>query len=405
MTTNPNPAKLTLQAHSPKHWDDTFRMMSWWDSETVQKARVMVVGAGALGNEVLKNLALLNIGNILVIDFDTIEYANLCRSVLFRESDCHDNQRKCEVAAARVKDLNPNVKTMSINGDIWLDVGLGVFRRMDVIIGCLDNRLARLFINRHCHKVGKTWVDGAIENLAGQLDVFKPGVSCYECQLTEIEHRIIQYRLGCADMAIRNSNQGKIPTTPISSSIIGAMQVQEALKVIYGNDKQSMAGKQFRYEGMNNMMLQFPCGAPKEDCPSHMSIPAVIEARELSASNTVGEFLAWAKQYFGDARAKICLDYEVILEIVTQQTDVAYQVVIAKPHFSDEVARKYRLVPGENLVIPPGKSVSEITDAFPRQEVQLREIGVPPLQILTVYANQDYHYVELTGDEKFLSFQ
>ena len=165
---------------------------------------------------------------MLIVDFDTIEYSNLSRSVLFRESDC--GKLKAEVAASRVKEINSNVKVQTIQGDIMLDVGLGVFRQMDVVIGCLDNRLARLYINRHCHKVNKTWVDGAIENLAGQLCVYQPGISCYECQLTDVEWENIKQKLGCADIAQRNSSQGRIPTTPISSSIIAAMQPKRLLK-------------------------------------------------------------------------------------------------------------------------------------------------------------------------------
>ena len=71
---------------SKNQWDETFQLMHWWKPEDVQNAVIMVVGAGALGNEVLKNLALLNVGHILIVDFDTIEYSNLSRSILFRET-------------------------------------------------------------------------------------------------------------------------------------------------------------------------------------------------------------------------------------------------------------------------------------------------------------------------------
>ena len=74
-------------------------------------------------------------------------YKNLCRSVLFRESDVAREASKALVAAERIKEMNPNVKVQVISGDVMYDVGLGVFRRMDVIIGCLDNRIARLYIN------------------------------------------------------------------------------------------------------------------------------------------------------------------------------------------------------------------------------------------------------------------
>ena len=165
--------KLNLQNISKKteHWDDTFRLMSWWDADKVANSKVMVVGAGALGNEVLKNLALMNVGNIFIVDFDTIEYANLCRSVLFREKDIKRDKFKSLIAAERIKEMNPNINVQAVNGDIMIDVGLGVFNRMDVIIGCLDNRIARLFINRYAYKTGKVWIDGAILNMSGQLNV------------------------------------------------------------------------------------------------------------------------------------------------------------------------------------------------------------------------------------------
>ncbi len=78
----------------------TFSYISWWQQETVRNATVLVVGAGAIGNEVLKNLALMGIGNLLIADFDTIEDSNLSRSVLFRGSD--HGKRKVDAAAAAV---------------------------------------------------------------------------------------------------------------------------------------------------------------------------------------------------------------------------------------------------------------------------------------------------------------
>ena len=83
----------------------TFEFISWWEREKVQNARVLVVGAGALGNDVIKNMALMGVGHIFIVDFDTIEAANLSRSVLFRESDNH--RSKAEVAAARAQGAQP----------------------------------------------------------------------------------------------------------------------------------------------------------------------------------------------------------------------------------------------------------------------------------------------------------
>ncbi len=143
----------------------TFEFISWWEREKVKNAKVMVIGAGALGNEVIKNLSLMGIGNLFIVDFDKVEAANLSRSILFREAD--NNRSKAEIAAARAKSINPDIHVQYLNGDVTTQLGLGIFRRMDVIIGCLDNREARLAVNRFCYWVNKPWVDGAIQELLG----------------------------------------------------------------------------------------------------------------------------------------------------------------------------------------------------------------------------------------------
>lgn len=399
--------KLNLDHSSDKkeHWDDTFRLMSWWDANKVHDAKVMVVGAGALGNEVLKNLALMNVGSIFIVDFDTIEYANLCRSVLFREEDIKKSKLKSEIAGERIKEINPNIKVQSVNGDIMIDVGLGVMRRMDVIIGCLDNRIARLFINRYAFKVGKTWIDGAIENLSGQLTVFKNGKSCYECALTKTDWENIRTKLGCADVAQRNSTVGRVPTTPISSSIIAAMQVQEAIKVIHGNEKQSMAGEQFKYDGMNNWIIQFKVEDLKEDCDSHYVIKdeELIQSKELSCEMTIGECLNWLKKHFNDDEVNIQLNYKIILEIASMKSEKTHEIVIAEPHFSEQRQAAYMEEPGEPIGIT--KYADQINDQFPKLDLKLRDVGVPPLHILTVETSEDIYFVELTGDESYLNFK
>lgn len=359
----------------------------------------MVVGAGALGNEVLKNLALLNVGQILIIDFDEIEYGNLNRSILFRESDCGKN--KAAVAASQIREINPNVKVQFINGDIAIDVGLGIFRRMDVVISCLDNRVARLFINRHCYKVQKTWVDGAIENLGGQLDVFKPKVSCYECQLSSKEWDIIEYRLGCADVAERNANFGSIATTPISSSIIAAMQVQEALKVIYGHDKDSLVGSRFRYYGKTNDMMFTDSAKLKSECFSHVIFDQIEEAEELSCKNSIKEVLDWLKLKYKTSTISILLDEDIVLKIVGSKGS-KHDVAISKYHITEEVSAKYKNSPEEVLHFEERTMI--LDDKFSYPETTLKAIGIPPLHILKVEANEDIHFVELTGDINYLNF-
>src|SRR5205823_2137802 len=97
------------------------RLIGWWDQERLRAARILVVGAGALGNEVLKNLALVGVGRIWVVDFDTVEQSNLTRSILFREAD--HGRGKALAAAEALRKINPDVQVTPICGNVMTDVG------------------------------------------------------------------------------------------------------------------------------------------------------------------------------------------------------------------------------------------------------------------------------------------
>src|SRR5712672_1090526 len=103
-----------------------FKLISWWDQERLKKAKVLVIGAGALGNELLKNLALLGVGNVVVADMDRIENSNLSRSVLYRAAD--NGSLKATAAARAAKEIYPDQNVQAFNGNVVYDLGLGVFR-------------------------------------------------------------------------------------------------------------------------------------------------------------------------------------------------------------------------------------------------------------------------------------
>ncbi|MBA4421394.1 MAG: hypothetical protein C0391_09625, partial [Anaerolinea sp.] len=288
----------------------TFKLISWWEREKVENAKVLVVGAGALGNEVIKNLVLMGVGHIFIIDFDTIELANLSRSILYRETDT--GREKAEVAAARVKEINPNVHVQYLHGDVNTQLGLGIFRRMDVVIGCLDNREARLAVNRFCNWINKPWVDGAIQEFLGLVRVFVPGKgACFECTLTEQARRDLSMRYSCPLLARENVLLGKVPTTPTSASIIGAMQAQEALKLIHGLPVEE--GKVTRYNGMTNEMYTSTYQA-KDDCESHWIYGDIVELPARANRTTLGELLQIARLDLG-SQAVLDLDQEIILSL------------------------------------------------------------------------------------------
>src|SRR5262245_39630237 len=94
---------------------ERLRRIEWWDQRLLSSAKVLVVGMGALGNEVLKHLALVGVTHVFIVDFDTIEPSNLSRSVLFRDADV--GRPKVEAAAEAAHRLYPDLQIGSFHGD------------------------------------------------------------------------------------------------------------------------------------------------------------------------------------------------------------------------------------------------------------------------------------------------
>jgi molybdopterin/thiamine biosynthesis adenylyltransferase/DNA-binding transcriptional regulator YhcF (GntR family) len=389
------PLRIPVAPEKPLHIPNlqtdrlgTFEFISWWEREKVQDAHVLVVGAGALGNDVIKNLALMGVGYIYIVDFDTIEAANLSRSVLFRESD--NRRSKAEVAAARARALNPQIHVQYLNGDVMTQLGLGVIRRMDVVIGCLDNREARLAINRFCYWVNKPWVDGAIQELLGLVRVFVPGQgACYECTLTEAAIRDLSLRYSCPLLARQNILLGKVPTTPTIASIIGGMQSQEALKLINGMPVEP--GKVIHYNGLVNEM-HTTAYVPREDCESHWTYGEITELPARAEHTTLEDLLRIARADLG-TDAVIELDQELI-------TSLACPVC----HTLEQVLKPLSAVSFEAGHCPTCGTLrnTELTHVITGEENflhrTLANVGVPALHILRAHNGQDYRFYELTGD-------
>ncbi len=287
------------------------RLIGWWDQVRIGGAKILVVGAGALGNEVLKNLALLGIGNVVVIDMDHVDKTNLTRSVLFRAAD--EGQPKSEVAATMMAEINPDCRVRPIRGNVLTDIGLGTVRDMDLVIGCLDNREARLWVNRMCWKTGTPWIDGGIQEINGVAKVFRPpDGSCYECAMTDNDYRLISLRYSCPLLRQEDILQGKVPTAPTIASIVGGIQVQEALKLLH--DIPGAESSALVFNGAANKFYQteYP---RKEDCLSHETYDEIIELDLAAGSTTVRDLFAAVESATGLKPEALTLDRDFLVQL------------------------------------------------------------------------------------------
>ena len=384
--------------------DGVFTLLSWFKKEKVKDARVLVAGAGALGNEVVKDLALFGIGHIYVVDFDRVEMSNLTRSVLFREEDADRRSYKAEIVARRAMEINPQIKVVPIVGNLFSEVGFGLYRSVDVVIGCLDSRIARYQLNRLCMRAGKSWVDGSIENMTGVVRVFTPSLSCYECGLSREEFNHIMLRTGCADVVRTQGSVGRIATTPVSASIIGAMQVQEAMKIIHLDDNgpnpfSTLQGKVLRYEGLTNSTNIYKFASWKRNCPAHERWEPVADGNGLSADITVKEALSGLKALLGAKSAEINMRNNKFVDyIVSDQPEKKFEVMLPESRLDEHIGNDAELKRLSYRTLFHKSFHENIDDAFPYQGLSLQQIGIPPFDVMQVTTEKGLHFVELSAD-------
>lgn len=384
--------------------DGVYTLLSWFKKDKVKNAHVLVAGAGALGNEVVKNLTLFGIGHIYVVDFDRIEISNLTRSVMFREEDAYNHAYKAEVVARRAMEINPQIKVTPIVGNLFSEVGFGLYRRADVVIGCLDSRIARYQLNRLSLRAGKSWIDGSIENLTGAVKVYTPGLSCYECGLSREEFNHIMLRTGCADVVRNQGDAGRVATTPISASIVGAMQVQEAMKIIHLSEEEpapfkTLQGKMLRYEGMTNTTSIYRFASWKNTCPAHELWDDVKECQELSATMTVGDILEKLRALLGTETVEINMRNNKFIDIiVSDRPEKEFKVMIPESKLDNYIKENKELRQLSYRTLIHKHFFENIDDRFPYQDLTLQQIGIPPFDVIEVSTDKGVVHLELTGD-------
>jgi adenylyltransferase/sulfurtransferase len=183
-----------------------------------------------------------------------------------------------------------------------------------MILAGLDNREARLWINRSAWKVNRPWIDGAIEGINGVARVFLPGSApCYECTLGEMDWKLLERRMSCNLLRHEANVEGKVPTTPTISSIIAGIQVQEAVKLIHGMP--TLAGHGFVFEGLNHSSYRVEYTA-KPDCMSHTTLESIAECPERASKLTLEELWERGKRDLGSAEVTIEFSRDIVNKLI-----------------------------------------------------------------------------------------
>jgi len=159
-------------------YDRQFRLQGW-SQKIVKSSRVLIAGIGGLGCEIAKNLVMVGVGHLDLVDLDIIEHSNLNRQVLF--TDAKIGEAKATAATRKLKQINPNITIRGYHSSLErLDPSL--YKLADVIIGGLDSMNARLNLNAHSVRFKKPLIDGGVSGYHGHVyTIFPYENACYEC--------------------------------------------------------------------------------------------------------------------------------------------------------------------------------------------------------------------------------
>ena len=217
----------------------------------LKNSKVCVVGVGGLGNPITSRLAAMGVGTLRIVDRDVIELSNLHRQTMFNEDDV--GQVKVEVAAKKLQKLNPDCKIEALAVSVNDYTALEVIEGCDVVIDALDSVNARYALNKACVNFNIPFVTGAAVGVSGQAFTILPKTSaCYYCMFPSLDE----------DSMPTCSIEGVHPSI---LSIIGGIEVSEAVKVILG--KKPSLSEKILHVDIENLDFTTTRTFRAEECP------------------------------------------------------------------------------------------------------------------------------------------
>lgn len=250
--------------------DDRFdrsRRVGWLDVDAISEAKALMVGAGALGNEVAKNLALSGVRRLTIVDMDRIVGSNLNRCLFFSCEDVSARRAKADVVAEGFRKLLPDSKPVPVVSRVE-DLPDSIYREHDIVFGCLDNVNARVHVNSHAYTAGKIYIDGGMDGFIGKVMVaVPPDGACVQCGMNRTHANIAGLRYSCTGKGVV-FHEPRLAAEITTTSLLSAVMVREGLKFLSGR-RDLLLANVFYYDGQRNVSeeIEIPVD-PK--CPVHV---------------------------------------------------------------------------------------------------------------------------------------
>jgi molybdopterin/thiamine biosynthesis adenylyltransferase len=250
-----------------------------WNQKLLTDAVVVVVGVGALGNEVARILVQSGVGTLVLCDHDVVEESNLCRSVLFRPNQI--GKLKVHAAAHSLQEYSSEVQVDCRPTQLVHGVGLAELRDASLVVSCLDTRHARLQLSGRCQLVRARMLDAGTNPWGGEVRPFlDPNGPCYGCGLGDYARATSDHPWSCDDLVPVDVSPAATP----SSALVGAWMGLLATRFLMGLSVPSMFLRIDGSTGTSSLVKQ----SRDPSCLLHSPLEKATLSR-CSHLDTVGE--------------------------------------------------------------------------------------------------------------------
>ena len=214
-------------------------LLDGWDIEAQEKlklANVLIVGCGGIGCTSAELLARAGVGQITLIDADTIEISNLQRQIAYVEENI--GFYKSEILAKRLKQINPHIRIESYTSKLDESNAEQLISTQDLVLDGCDNFTTRYLVNQMCTQLNVPLISASAIGFQGQLFMVEGDSACYECLFPKEEH---------ANESLRCADSGVLATTP---NVMASLQAHHALLYL-GLAKTPLKQKLLLWDGLS----------------------------------------------------------------------------------------------------------------------------------------------------------
>ncbi|MGB0521328.1 MAG: HesA/MoeB/ThiF family protein [Flammeovirgaceae bacterium] len=342
------------------------KLIPEWNQKKLEQALVIIVGMGALGNEVIRLLAFAGIRQFIICDPDQVSVSNLSRCSLFKETDI--DQKKVDVVKQNLTEFIADLAIDTRDSVFINSIGLGEIQEADLVISAVDSDQTRIEIAGRCNLVQTPYIDGGTQAWGGEVRLFmNVEHACYACEQLSSQSG----RASCSTEAV----SPVIGASILMTSFVGSIMATFAIRHLMGLFSESFYIRVNGITGMTHKVFV------KRDpnCMLHVPIQEEITLVPINREARIKDLLTYLPK-----QAIALLWHE--------------HPIHQKCHNCGDINTDHQLFDRLQLCKKCGWNymlhTETVLNQFP-ESFTLKEVGIPPKEMIPIHTNGEISYFQI----------